>query len=552
MLNSDKSDDIITIGVWQFAFTLINKEKVAMNNWKRNYQQIKIDTLHLDLRNPRTDSGGNLSETDVIKELLDENVIELAEDIVKNGYAPTSILMAIEEEGEKVVIEGNRRLMALKLIQDPHIIKDLAPASKFEKAKELNKTQSEDLSSTTVILYPDRKTAERDMAKLHLSGVAIQQWKLIRQYRYFQKRLDDDQLSIDTLADLLALDKGLVKKGIKTYQLYDLAKSNLPELAQELSNELGYDIFSDQYFKTDKFQKAVVQNEGERFLGYTFSETTQQILVEDEAVFFSRLEQVLREIFNPDAKFLASAQFSAKDRSAFFQSIEPSFLPDPEYKKAKREAEEKQAPGQDGLFESDKPKMKPVTGSKPIIPKSDDKDKEKGTKPKPDWVVTADVNTYAGATRVKDILEELRKNPPENGKNANILAVTLRVVVELAIYSKLSDMGIIEKMIQEERDRVKEKNARLVSDGKPPSASLKPNWSPSLKQMIAYMISEANTIIKDPQDKKTLEKVTQKWKSFVDDMDYFIHNVSYNPRETTIRDLWKTFISPVFDILKKI
>lgn len=523
-----------------------------MNNWKRNYQQIKIDTLHLDLRNPRIDSGENLSEADVIKELLDENVVELAEDIVKNGYAPTSILMAIEEQGKKVVIEGNRRLMALKLIQDPHIIKDLAPLSKFEKAKELNKTQSEDLSSTTVILYPDRKIAERDMAKLHLSGVAIQQWKLIRQYRYFQKRLDDDQLSIDTLADLLALDKGLVKKGIKTYQLYDLAKANLLELAQELSGELGYDIFSDQYFKTDKFQKAVVQNEGERFLGYTFSETTQQILVEDEAVFFLRLGQVLREIFNPDAQFLASAQFSAKDRGAYFQSIEPSFLPDPEYKKAKKEAEEAQS-GQDGLFEIDKPKMKPVSGSKPIIPKSaNDKVKEKGTKPKPDWVVTADVNTYDGANRVKDILEELRKNPPENGKNANILAVTLRVLVELAIYSKLSSLGAIEKMIQEEKNRVQEKNKKLVAGGKPPSASLKPNWSPSLKQMIAYMISEANTIIKDPQDKKTLEKVMEKWKSFVDDMDNFIHNVSYNPRETTIRDLWKTFISPVFDILKKV
>jgi len=517
-----------------------------MTNWKNDYRHIPVNDLTLDIKNPRTDSGAISSDADLIKELLDEKVMDLAQDIVQNGYAPTSVLMAVKGSNQLTVIEGNRRLMALKIINNPEILKDISPID-FKKAKDLEKNRTEDLSSATVIVYPDRELAEKDMAKLHLAGIAIQQWKPIRQYRYFQKRIDEDQLSIDSLSELLTLKKTEIKRGVKTYQLYELAKNNL----QEVIEEIGFDIFTDQNFKTDKFQRAIVHSSGERFLGYSFSETEQKIEIVDHDIFYDRLHKVLLELYDTQPRFLSGAQFKSKERDDFFRSVDGHYLTDSEFKKYKKQQEELAASGQDGLFGGSKPDPKIAPSKevkeseKPLAPK------EKGTRPKPDWVAGTDVRFYSGADRVKDILNELKKNQPTSGTNLNIVVVALRIVVELAIYHKLKEKGIITKMLDDDKARRKASNKKRVENGQQPLSAPKKNWSPSLKEMLSYMFDEANNIVTDPQERKALEKMTSSSSDFVDDLDNFVHNVSFIPSETAAKEIWKTFARPIFTILKK-
>lgn len=289
-----------------------------MSNWKKNHVQINIGELDLDLKNPRTDTGQkNITEGGIIKELLGENVLDLSKDVAENGYLAVSTLMVVEEKNKKIVIDGNRRLLATKILHDPSIIKKYVSSARFKNIEKMAKEKVEDVSTLTAIIYPKRKDAEHEMAILHLTGIAIQQWKPLRQYRYFQKRLNDDDLSIEGLSELIKIPKSTIKKGIKTYQLYEIAREMLPDI-KNVDNE---SIYTDRNFKTDKFQRTILNEEGERFLGYSFSDEDQKISIKNEKTFKERLEKILIELYNPDSPFFASAQFSVKSRTSFLKQF---------------------------------------------------------------------------------------------------------------------------------------------------------------------------------------------------------------------------------------
>ena len=81
-------------------------------------------------------------------------------------------------------------------------------------------------------------------------------------------------------------------------------------------------------------------------------------------------------------------------------------------------------------------------------------------------------------------MKELNKNKPIKDENINILAVSLRVVMELAIYDKLKNKGFITKIINEQKNIFKSKGKELAA-----------NWSPGLKEMLKFMLVEANNIV---------------------------------------------------------
>ena len=96
-------------------------------------EMIKVERVFLDLNNPRHNPFKDQDE--VIEYLCrEEQVLELARDIAENGLNPLE-LFALIPSGYNAYVsaEGNRRLCALKLLNDP----DLAPVhlrKDFEKA----------------------------------------------------------------------------------------------------------------------------------------------------------------------------------------------------------------------------------------------------------------------------------------------------------------------------------------------------------------------------------------------------------------------------------
>lgn len=83
-------------------------------------QQVKVSELHFDYDNPRLAEYGITKATpedEVLKILWDAmDVRELVQSISASGFFPQEALIIAEEEGRKIVIEGNRRLAAVKVL----------------------------------------------------------------------------------------------------------------------------------------------------------------------------------------------------------------------------------------------------------------------------------------------------------------------------------------------------------------------------------------------------------------------------------------------------
>ena len=84
--------------------------------------------LLLDALNPRlSEERIEHANQDEIARVLwqDKEVSELVDSIAHNGYWQHEELFAVMEKGRLVVVEGNRRLTAVKLLSDPDLVKRL-------------------------------------------------------------------------------------------------------------------------------------------------------------------------------------------------------------------------------------------------------------------------------------------------------------------------------------------------------------------------------------------------------------------------------------------
>jgi len=94
-----------------------------------NPRNIGINDLLLDTHNPRVEPVS--AQREEMQKLLDdqkENIAFLAEDIVANGISPIDVALVTPSkiEADKfIVLEGNRRVLALKILANPRVLGDL-------------------------------------------------------------------------------------------------------------------------------------------------------------------------------------------------------------------------------------------------------------------------------------------------------------------------------------------------------------------------------------------------------------------------------------------
>jgi len=90
---------------------------------------MKVSDLHFDRKNPRLaefDLTGDTEESEVIKILWEAmDVKELTMSIAASGFFRHEPVLVTEEDGKYIVIEGNRRLAAVKLLVDRNLVEGL-------------------------------------------------------------------------------------------------------------------------------------------------------------------------------------------------------------------------------------------------------------------------------------------------------------------------------------------------------------------------------------------------------------------------------------------
>ncbi len=130
---------------------------------------LPVDDLHFDTSNPRLVEvlRGEESDEEILRILWREMAVdEIALSVANNGFFLHEPIFATKEGGEYVVIEGNRRLAAVKLLRNGKLRRQLAATDLPEISDKLVKQ----LATLPVIVVKSRNDLWQYIGFRHVNG----------------------------------------------------------------------------------------------------------------------------------------------------------------------------------------------------------------------------------------------------------------------------------------------------------------------------------------------------------------------------------------------
>ena len=189
-------------------------------------KKVSVEDLKLDMNNFRIDRGESNDWKQIMLKLFDEeDIIEMAEDIISSGgLNPHENMLVVKEGGFNIVLEGNRRLLAIKSILHPHIVPDNYEAifkNIVSKVKEDLRTK---ISTVNVVFMESRDAAKQYIVDKH-SGLSTKQWSLVSQWRFVKTEFDLHNKNLDETIVDLNMDKSKAIRSIKYYNLINYIRT---------------------------------------------------------------------------------------------------------------------------------------------------------------------------------------------------------------------------------------------------------------------------------------------------------------------------------------
>ncbi len=194
-----------------------------MSHKKPEFENISLDQLFLDDQNPRLPKSlQGSSEKDILEYmLLDASLIELMLAIGKNDFFPGEQLLVVKNlDGNYKVIEGNRRLSAVKLLSNPELVT-------VQKSKIHQAVEEADFKPTEIpcLIFETEAEIHNYLGYRHITG--IKEWKLLEKARYlfelWKRQYSDLDLNAASkeLAKSIGSRRDYVKRILVGYQVFD-------------------------------------------------------------------------------------------------------------------------------------------------------------------------------------------------------------------------------------------------------------------------------------------------------------------------------------------
>jgi hypothetical protein len=184
-----------------------------------------LDELFLDAKNPRLGRSAvakDLSQADVLDVMKEWTLEELATSFCENGFWPQEALIAVREPVTKkqdglVVVEGNRRLAALKLLQAAALgepngtkYKELVEAAPEKRLRALRER-------IPYMEMPSRAAVKSYLGYRHVTG--IKEWRPAEKAEFIASLIDDDKLSYDEVRKRIGSKLPTVRLNYISYRL---------------------------------------------------------------------------------------------------------------------------------------------------------------------------------------------------------------------------------------------------------------------------------------------------------------------------------------------
>lgn len=269
------------------------------------YAFVDLEDLFLDVDNPRFASSSLLSregeavQREIINYLVKYGeVCELAFEIDKNhGLFAEDIMSGYIQNGKVVVLEGNRRLSACKLLMDSTLMDaHLAGLHPLPTAQEETKIN---LQKVLVIIYGDSRDAQKYIASKHTQP-NIKKWTTIEQYNYYFTQFNNGKTPSE-IAQAVGITKvKSIGDKIRQYILFDtmfkLVKNTYPDVESEATSILPV---------VTVFMPKLLGKKGKYVLDVEYDESTFKYTpLKSQEELFARILFLIGEAFfaRPEAK----------------------------------------------------------------------------------------------------------------------------------------------------------------------------------------------------------------------------------------------------------
>lgn len=277
--------------------------------------EYKVSSLQLDINNPRIrHMGEGLNQTQVLKILLDkEKVYELARKISEEGYFVGEEPIICIENNKKVVLEGNRRIASLKLLQNPKKYVSTAKANILLKNILKNNIPIDDYKIRCHIA-PNRLLANPIIYERH-KGDAVHKWRTGNQYSFVAEMYEKDGLSIDDICEVLNETRSNVLRPLKAYNLFIEGK-------EILEKEEGV-IIDIENFDLTNLERVYGLEEARIFLGIEFDNNNGELTIKlPREEFEKRIIITFKELF--DAERFSREYNTREDLKKFVTKLKES------------------------------------------------------------------------------------------------------------------------------------------------------------------------------------------------------------------------------------
>lgn len=195
----------------------------------QEYTLLPISDLNFDLFNPRLPASKQGKDEKSVIEfmLLEAATLELMIAIGENDFFAGELLLVVKDKtkkGKYIVVEGNRRLTAVKLLNNPELTsvkkiatKEIVDNAKFKPTK------------LPCLIFEDKSKILKYLGFRHITG--IKSWRLLEKARYlYDLRNSDDFKNLSFLdasreiAKMIGSSSAYVKRLLISFELYKVVE----------------------------------------------------------------------------------------------------------------------------------------------------------------------------------------------------------------------------------------------------------------------------------------------------------------------------------------
>jgi hypothetical protein len=205
---------------------LVEEINVNENWWEKRVLR-SVDQLKLWQQNPRIDSSEeHVRVTDFAEAFIEDSsdkkqFLALVKSIATKGFISFEpVIVWRTEKGKHVIAEGNRRVLALKLLRDP----EKAPRSIRRYIREQSQFISrDDIEKIKVCLAPDFEKCEWYILQRHSSSSLQNTWERLQQQRWIEAMCEKYNNDFDIIREKTGFARGEIEKTLRYVKIRDLA-----------------------------------------------------------------------------------------------------------------------------------------------------------------------------------------------------------------------------------------------------------------------------------------------------------------------------------------